>query len=282
MLACVAIGPVEFPGQPSLPVLILVTVGLSLFAVGQGTGAWCFRIWLQLREDPPASSNGALNIAVVVTSLLGLTGIALIAVDRVVLSGNAREYAELLRCTPSLIDVIEIKRTALLYAGYLTFSFGFVSLVLFVLKGEEVRGWAAILAQLSMLCPVGYALLYSGRMPILLAIVLVVAAVMVRIGQGQRPLPPGHHLLIKTIAVVVLFGIYTNAMVEPAYFLHPGERAGPATPGKGWTPGSRMVAGFEASRTGKNPGGAAVRDAFPRDRTAAGQASAAIPAAAPI
>jgi len=183
----VAVGPIDFPLQPSVPVLVLVAVGVSLFIVGQGAGAWCFRVWLQFRPDLPAPPVSTLNIAVVATSLLGLAGIGLIALDRIVLSGVSNsEYAELLRCAPTLIDVIEIKRTPLLYAGYLTFSFGFASLVLFLLKGEEVRGWAAVLAQLSFVCPVGYALLYSGRMPILFAIVLAIAAVLVRIGQGRR------------------------------------------------------------------------------------------------
>jgi hypothetical protein len=209
----VAVGPIDYPLQPSVPVLVLVAVGVSLFIVGQGVGAWCFHVWLRFRPNlyvPPVST---LDIAVTTTALLGVAGIVLMAFDRVLLSGVSNSgYAELLRCAPTLIDIIEIKRTPLLYAGYLTFSFGFASLVLFLLKGEEVRGWAAMLAQLSFVCPVGYSLLYSGRMPILLAIVLTIGAVLVRIGQGRRPLPHGHHLLIKAIAVLVLFGFYTNAM----------------------------------------------------------------------
>ncbi len=209
----VAVGPIDCPQQPSVAVLVLVAAGVSLFIVGDWAGAWCLRAWLQLRTKLAAPPVSALNTAVAATSLLGLAGIALIALDRLVLSGIGNSgFAELLRCAPSLIDFIEIKRTPVLYAGYLTFSFGFASMVLFVLKGEEVRGWAAILAQLSIICPIGYALLYAGRMPILFAIVLVIAAVLVRIAQGLRPLPAGHHLLIKTIAVLVLFGIYTNAV----------------------------------------------------------------------
>lgn len=209
----VAVGPVKFPGQPSVAVLVLVAVGVSLFIVGQGAGAWCFRAWLRLRPNLPAPKTSALNVAVATTAVLGLAGIGLIAFDRAVLSGvSASGYAQLLRCAPGLIDSIEIKRTPLLYVGYLIFSFSSASLMLFILNGEEVRGWSAILAQLSFLCPVGYALLYSGRMPILLVIVLAIAAVLVRIGQGRRPLPRRHHLFIKTIAVLVLFGIYSNAM----------------------------------------------------------------------
>jgi hypothetical protein len=209
----VAVGPIDFPRQPSLAVLALVAIGVSLFVVGHGAGTWSVRAWLQLRPSLPARPVGILNIAVVTTAILGLTGIALIALDRIVLSGvGTSGYAEILRCQPALIDFIEIRRTPLLYVGYLTFSFGFASLVLFLLKGEEVRGWAAILAQLSILSPIGYSLLYAGRMPILFAIVLAVAATLVRIGQGRPPLPKGHHLLIKTVAVLVLFGIYASAM----------------------------------------------------------------------
>ena len=135
------------------------------------------------------------------------------ALDRMVLSGAGNGgYADLLRCAPTLVDFIEIKRTPLLYAGYLTFSFAFASLVLFLLRGDDIGGWAAILAQLSILSPVGYALLYSGRMPMLFIIVLVVAAMLVRIGQGQRPLPQGHHLLIKMVVVFLLFTAYSTAM----------------------------------------------------------------------
>ena len=212
-LVSVAVGPIDYPLQPSIPVLLLVGVGVMLFCAGYSVGGWCFRAWLPLRLSLPAAPVSTLNIAVVATSLLGMTGVALIAFDRVVLSGVSNSgYAEMLRCAPELVDFIEIRRTPLLYAGYLTFSFGFASLVLFLLKGEEVRGWAAVLAQLSIVCPVGYALLYSGRMPILLAIALAITAVLVRIGQDRPPLPHGHHLVIKTIAVLVLFGIYTNAM----------------------------------------------------------------------
>ena len=212
ILISVAVGPIDYPLQPSVPVLVLVAAGVSLFIAGHLAGAWAFRARSQFRPNLPAPPARALNIAVVATSVLGLAGIALIALDRIVLSGiSINGVSELLRCSSIMIDFIEIKRTPALYAGYLIFSFGSASLVLFLLKGEEIRGWAAMLAQLSILSPVGYALLYAGRMPILYVIVLAIAAILVRIGQGRRALPHGHHLLIKTIAVVALFGIYTDA-----------------------------------------------------------------------
>jgi hypothetical protein len=212
-LVGVAVGPIEYPQQPSVPVLLFVATGISLFVSAYQAGVSSFRVWLRNRPNFPAPPLRMLNITVTVSSLVGLAGIALIALDRIVLSGLSNgDYAELLRCAPDLADVIEIKRTPLLYLGYLTFSFGFASLVLFLLRGEEIRGLPAILAQLSILSPIGYALLYSGRMPILFAILLVIAAMLVRIGQGRPPFARGHHLLVKMIAFFLLFAIYSNAM----------------------------------------------------------------------
>jgi hypothetical protein len=210
VLACVAIGPIEYPGQPSSTVLVMVAAGLSLFILGHGAGAWCFGRWFARVSAPSLRS---LNSAVTVTSLIGVGGIGLIAFDRELLSGISNSgYAELLRCAPGLVDVIEIRRTPLLYVGYLFFSFGFAALALFLLKGEEIRGWAAIAAQLSIVCPVGYALLYSGRMPILFVLVLIVSVMLVRISQGRPSLPRGHYLLLKTVVLVLLFAIYSSAI----------------------------------------------------------------------
>ena len=154
-----------------------------------------------------------LNRVVIVASLIGLAGIGCIALDRLVLSEISNTgYAELLRCAPSLVEIIEVKRTPLLYLGYLAFSFGFVSLVLFILRGEEITGWASALAQLSILSPIGYAVLYSGRMPMLLIVLLIVSAMLVRVRQGRSLLPLGHHLVLKMVAFFLLFAVYSSAM----------------------------------------------------------------------
>ena len=213
LLAAVAIGPIDYPMQPTPAVLALVAAGISLFVAAYFAGAGYFSAWFKRRENLAVPSTSTLNNVVVTTSLVGIAGIGVMMFDRLVLSGVSNGgYTELLRCAPGLVDFIEIKRTPLLYVGYLTFSFGFASLVVFLLKGEEIKGWAAILAQLSILSPVGYAVLYSGRMPILFVIVLIVSTMLVRIAQGRRPLPNGHHLLLKMTAVVLLFVIYSSAM----------------------------------------------------------------------
>lgn len=213
LLIVIAIGPIDYSNQPSAAVLAIVFVGISLFMLAQRVGAWCFRTWFTNRANGTALRIDRLSLVVAISSCAGIVGIGLIALDRIVLSGVSNSsYAELLRCAPDLIDIVEIKRTPLLYAGYPLFSFGYASVVLFLLKGEQIRGWAAALAQFSILSPVGYALLYAGRMPILFVIILMIAVVFVRIAQGRRALPAGHHLFIKLIILVLVFCVYSSAI----------------------------------------------------------------------
>lgn len=212
-LLSVALGPIDYPGQPSVVVLTVVAAGLLLFLLGHQGGTLLFDRWFARQLQVSPLSAKTLDSVVVATSLLGITGIALVALDRTMLSGVSNSsYAELLRCAPALVDTIVIQRTPLLYGGYALFSFGFISVVLFLLKGEEISGWPAALAQLSIVSPVGYALLYAGRMPILFMLVLIVAAILIRLGQGRAPLPRGHHLLLKSFVAVALFGVYSSAI----------------------------------------------------------------------
>ena len=212
LLIVVAIGPIDYSNQPSAAVLALVVAGISLFILGEQAGAWSFRLGLANQRGLEQRTD-RLGLVVGISSFAGIAGIGLIALDRIVLSGVSNSaYAELLRCAPDLIDIVEIKRTPLLYVGYLLFSFGFTSVVPFLLKGEQIRGSAAVLAQLSILSPVGYALLYAGRMPMLFVILLMIAAVFVRLAQGRPALPEGHHLLIKIIVAVLVFGIYSSTV----------------------------------------------------------------------
>ncbi|WP_456735766.1 MULTISPECIES: hypothetical protein [unclassified Bradyrhizobium] len=212
-LLAVAVGPIDYPGQPSAAVLTLVACGLAIFLLFCQGGKLVFDRWFVPQDALSQISVRTLNNVTSAISLFGIVGIALVAFDRTILSGVSNSsYAELLRCAPGLVDMVAIKRTPLLYGGYAMFSFGFVSVVLFLLKGEEIRGWAAALAQLSIVCPVAYALLYSGRMPILFILVLVAMAMLVRLAQGRTLLPRGHYLLLKTAIAVGLFAVYSSAI----------------------------------------------------------------------
>ena len=212
-LISVAVGPIDYSGQPSMVVLAVVGSGIAFFLIGYRGGRFLFLRHFSRQLPMPPLSRRMLNRIVIAVSLFGIVGIALIALDRTVLSGVSNSaYSELLRCAPGLVDAISIKRTPLLYGGYAIFSFGFVSVVLFLLKGEEITGWAAALAQLSIVSPAGYAVLYSGRMPLLFVLVLVGVTMLIRLAQGRPPLPHGHYLILKTVAVIGLFAIYSSAI----------------------------------------------------------------------
>ncbi len=210
-LLLVAVGPVQYDGQPSLAVLTIVGCGLGLFCLAYRIGGWCFRVLTQHWTSLVAPSQARLNLVILASSIAGIGGIALIAFDRMVLSGvNNSQYAELLRCAPDLVNFIQIRRTPLLYLGYLTFSFGFAALVLFLLRGDQIRGWTAALAQLSILAPIGDAVIYAGRTSVLLIVAMFFSVMIVRLVQGRSALPRGHHLLIKLTALVVVFAIHTT------------------------------------------------------------------------
>lgn len=213
LLLVLLVGPINYPGQPSMAVALAIVAGVAIFICGQFGGRLLARFIPDRRYASCAPPPRIIERIMILTSLLGIVGILLIAVDRDVLSGlDNANYAAALRCAPEFIDLIQIRRTPLIYIGYLTFSFGFVSLALFLLQGEYVQGWGSYLAQASIISPVGYALLYSGRMPILLMITLLFAVGLVRLSQGRSLIPRGHYLLIKTLIFVVAFGLYVNAM----------------------------------------------------------------------
>ena len=180
------------------------------------------RYFVRQARMPPLSRR-MLNCIVIAVSLFGIAGIALVALDRMVLSGVSNSaYSELLRCAPGLARRrLHPADTAALWRlrpVLLRLCVG----DLFLLKGEEITGWAAALAQLSIVSPVVYALLYSGRMPILLVLVLIAAAMLDSPGAGAagiaaRPLS-SHQDSRRGRAVCHLF---ERDLDEPAEFLHP-------------------------------------------------------------
>ena len=212
-LAVVAVtiaGPIDYPGQPSIRTLAVIATGILLFVIGHVAGAKLAQLSIDRFSHSSSTSPKLLNRVVAGAAIVGIFGISLVALDRDILSVSG--YAAFLRCAPEFVDYINILRTPAIYVGYLTFSFGFVALALFLLRAEEIRWWAAYLAQLSIVVPVGYALTYSGRMPILLALICLVGVGLVRLYEGRPLLPPGRYLLLKMLMFIVVFAVYSNAM----------------------------------------------------------------------
>src|SRR6476646_6064541 len=84
ILIGIVVGPLEYPLQPSKPVLMILVVGIALFIVAHGIGVRTAR--LSLGSDSSKRTNKrALDIAVSATAIVDVTGIALSAVDRAIL-----------------------------------------------------------------------------------------------------------------------------------------------------------------------------------------------------
>jgi len=213
VLVLAAVGPIQYPGQPSVSTIAVIAVGISLFVIGHAAGGKLAEVSIGRILQDSSPSPARLNGVVAGSAVLGILGIAFIAIDRNIfgVSGSA-DYAAFLRCAPEFVDFIDIRRTPLIYLGYLIFSFGFVALTLFLLRAEQIHGWPAYLAQLSIMVPVGYALIYSGRMPVFLALTWLVGVGLVRRYEGRPILPRGRFLLLKLLIFSVVFVAYSNAM----------------------------------------------------------------------
>src|ERR1700712_388852 len=81
LLAGGAFGPIDYGAQPSASVLAIVGCSVGLFIAAHRAGTWCFDSWLRSRPNVSPPPIPRLNVAVAATSLLGLLGIGLIALD---------------------------------------------------------------------------------------------------------------------------------------------------------------------------------------------------------
>ncbi|MBZ0215688.1 MAG: hypothetical protein K8F25_03965 [Fimbriimonadaceae bacterium] len=200
-------GPVRYEETSLWTLFGIIGGGLIIFTAGSLAGK---RLPQPNKIESDPRIDKLLNFVIAGSAILGVLGVTAIAIDRFILSGVDGEfYALLLRCAPHLVDLFEIKRTPLLYVGYLTFSLSYVALALYWIEAESTRPWAAWTAHLAIISPFAYAHIYAGRMPILLMILLIVGASMARLLQGKTMIPCGQLLLLKASVVVAAMLIYS-------------------------------------------------------------------------
>lgn len=205
IIAIFYLGPVRYLDTPNILIIAVILGGLAVVYTGSVVG-----LGLPTPDSTGEPDIPLISRTVATASAVGLLGIGAIAMDRLVLSGvDGATYATLLRCAPDLVDKIEMRRTPLLYLGYLTFSFAYAGTVLFWLNSEKCGRWAAALAQLAVISPIAYALIYGGRMPMLLIGTLVIGAGIVRLARGRSFAPRGHFLLAKLFVAALAFGAYS-------------------------------------------------------------------------
>ena len=213
-LILVAIGPVDYHGQPSLAVLTIVASGLALFNLAYWAGELWFRLLTRRRTNlsapgparPQFCRRGRFSCRHRRDRAYRVRSHRLEQCQQHPICGTSALCADLVNAIRNPADTPALSRVPY------HFSFGFAfARALFLLKGEQIRGWIAVLAQLSILSPIGYAVIYSGRTSVLLIIGMFFSVMIVRLAQGHSALPQGHHLFIKLSALVVVFAIYSSA-----------------------------------------------------------------------
>jgi hypothetical protein len=201
------LGPIRYDHQPTLALLGLVVAGYACFATGCALATGFARVGAGLIP------GGRLAAVVAISGALGIAGIVLLAFDRLFLSGiDGALYAAVLRCSPDLVDQILLTRTPLLYVGYLLFSFAYASTVLFWIYAEDLKGVPAWIGQWAVITPIGYSLLYAGRLPLLLLVALLMGASAARFLRRKSFFPRGHSLAVKAVVALVLILAYSNAI----------------------------------------------------------------------
>lgn len=209
-VAIYGVVPIEYQHSPGMIAWALIASGVVGFCWGSMT------ITMSL-EQPQMHQRATehLDAIIIGCAIAGLCGVAFIAIDKVLLSGQDWSIGITALRDRRSVEVMEgvpIRRSWLLYAGYLTISFSCAAFCLFLLRGDRVGRIAGWFAQASVLAMVAYAVIYGGRMPILLVIVLAVSCAMVRKLTYRSLLPKGFHLWPKVLVAVAAFLAYTNAI----------------------------------------------------------------------
>ncbi len=199
--------PISYVHSPGVVAWAIMLGGIALFCSGAVIGGTTTRF-----QALPAR-NYPLDNLVIVCTALGFIGIAAMLFDKLYLSGidwSSGISAVREQRAKDVMANVDPPRSWLLYFGYLTFSFSTVAVTTFMLAGERLRTFASICGQASVLPMTIYAVLYGGRMPILLIILLLVSAGITRAAQGKTLVLGGRWLWWKIAFVAITFLIYTN------------------------------------------------------------------------
>jgi oligosaccharide repeat unit polymerase len=208
-------GPLEFisPIRPSTFVFIAASIGAFIL------GALAARVRLTLHPAPARVPLDATRVDRLTrqTALIGLLGILCITVDKLFLSGLDYSQGVTALRFQQIGEIVltgdtQHQRSPLLYIGYLTFGFSVASYLLYLFEGERLSRRAILLAHLTLLSPVGFALLYGGRSPIALALTYAFAGIIARILRRRSALPRTPLSRPLFGAFWILFGVYTFAV----------------------------------------------------------------------
>lgn len=201
-------GPLDYFRDIKIHTWLAIAFSIVLFISGIFSATM-----VPIPKSTAVISPSRVNTAIMVTASVGIVGILLLAYDKVLLSGL--DYTQGLAAVRFQRDIevaggIEVPRSGFLYLGYAVFSFGYCAVILFLLNAEMVRGLPAAAAQIAVASPIIYSLLYGGRAPMLLLVLLAGGAGLVRTLVRKPLLPRAHWIRPKLIALFLGLLLYNN------------------------------------------------------------------------
>jgi len=208
LVAIYLVTPIQYQVTPGWMTWMVVAGGVGVFSLGVAVDA---------KPSMQRTDARTIEIAIYVCAALGFLGILCVVVDKFAFSGidwsqGFRAVRD--RRSEELLAGIAVPRSGLLYVGYLSFSFSCVAFALFILDGDRISRRAGLTGLASAAPEVLYAVLYGGRFPILIVILLAVSAGMVRKLQGRTFFPRGWLIWPAIGATAIALAIYTNAIFE--------------------------------------------------------------------
>jgi hypothetical protein len=204
-------GPLEFRLENAGLAWTVVGLAILLYSVGFFSGR-------AVAPSPrPLIGIAVIERTITLTALVGLIGAGFLIFDKFLLSGidwSEGLVAQRMERALQVTEGVEIQRSVFLYISYLLSPGAYVAPVLFYLHAESVRRSVAWLAQVSVIGPISYALVFGGRSPIMILFALFAAAGLVRSLGGKPLMPRRHALTAKVLLLFVVFVGYVNYISE--------------------------------------------------------------------
>jgi oligosaccharide repeat unit polymerase len=211
------LGPVRYHDQVRAETWLFVIACVLAFAAGALAGRWP-RVPFD-QDQIPEQYYRRVETAVILLAAIGVLGAVSLIVERLFFSGidysagfTAARVARAEEIAAGMADVV--RRTPLLYFGYLAFPFAVPAYLLYVLAAERLGRISTVMAHLSLFAPISYAIIYGARSPLAVLLGLVVGATLVRYALGKPVVPAqwlGRLFIGGAVVALVIYSGYIFA-----------------------------------------------------------------------
>ena len=212
-----ALRPIEFGTPATSQTWQFVAAAIGLFLLGSAAGGQGGRRGVPKPDwNWPRPYVARLRRITIACVLLGVLGGASIYVDKMFLSGldysGGATAVRLTRTAEASAGIERHQSSYFLHFGLLTSHFSLVGLLLYLLAAESFPRRYILLVPLALISPALFAYSYGGRSPVIAALLLCLAAFVVRAMLG-RPAIPRAKGVTAILAAAVLAAVFYNSFI---------------------------------------------------------------------